>query len=72
MNPGNGNAPELGGEGREVKQQTDIAVDHAAIVAETQPIKPEIDLESWSKLGGISKPSRTERKAKRSWIRGAK
>lgn len=45
--------------------------DSAANVAEIQPKKPEIDLQSWAKLGGIGKPIRTASKAKKSWIRGA-
>jgi hypothetical protein len=45
---------------------------NAANVADNQHIKPEIDLASWAALGGIGKPSRTERKAKKSWRRAAK
>lgn len=29
--------------------------------------KPDIDLQSWASLGGNAKPSRTDRKQKRSW-----
>jgi hypothetical protein len=32
--------------------------------------KPEIDLQSWASLGGNTKPSRTDRKPKRTWQRG--
>lgn len=52
-------------------QQTHIAADSADNVSEKQPKKPEIDLQSWAKLGGIGKPIRTASKAKKSWIRGA-
>jgi hypothetical protein len=33
--------------------------------------KPEIDLQSWASLGGNTKPSRTDRKQKRTWKRRA-
>lgn len=52
--------------------QANIAVYSADNVSENQPIKPEIDLQSWAKLGGIGKPSRTERRAKSAWTRGRK
>ena len=32
-----------------------------------KPGKPDIDLASWAALGGGVKPSRTDRRAKRSW-----
>lgn len=67
MTAPHGSAPELGSEGREGKQQADFDVDHAAIVAENQPEKPELDLASWSALG---KPSR-DRRQKKAWMRKA-
>lgn len=45
---------------------TSNTADSAAIVAENQPKKPEIDLASWAALG---KSSRTERRPKRKWGR---
>ena len=38
------------------------------IADSTKPVKPEMDLQSWSELG---KPSRVERKPKRTWKRRA-
>jgi hypothetical protein len=67
MTPGNDDARRQ--PGVKTTQQTDIAADSADIVAENQPIKPEIDLASWAALGGIGKLSRTERKPKRAWKR---
>lgn len=61
-----------GGSGREGKQLADNAADDAGIAAENQPKKPVIDLASWAALGGTTKPSRTERRQKRSWRRAAK
>jgi hypothetical protein len=33
--------------------------------------KPDVDLQSWAALGGNAKPSRTDRRQKRGWKRGA-
>jgi hypothetical protein len=35
-------------------------------------VKPEVDLQSWAALGGNAKPSRTDRRQKRSWRRAAR
>ncbi len=58
--------------GVKTTQLTEITADSAVIVSEKQQNKPEIDLQSWAKLGGIGKPSRTERRAKSAWTRGWK
>jgi hypothetical protein len=55
-----------------VSSENTFSGNNADIIAENQPIKPEIDLKSWAKRGGIAKPSRTERKPKHSWNRGGK
>ena len=68
--PTNGNVPELAGS-QDAKSKANFIANSAAIIGETQPIKPDIDLLSWAELGGFGKPSRAERKAKKSWIRGA-
>lgn len=39
--------------------------------SDSQEFKPEIDLQSWASLGGNVKPSRTDRKQKRTWKRRA-
>ncbi len=54
------------GRGREEKQLSDNAVDSAANIDEKQQNKPEIDPESWSKLGGNTKPSRDHQQKRRS------
>ena len=50
--------------GVKTTHQASITDDFADIVAEKQPIKPEVDLLSWAALGGNAKPSRTDRRAK--------
>lgn len=47
-----------------VSSENTFSIDSAANVAKFQPIKPEIDLLSWSKLGSNAKPFR-ERQQKR-------
>ncbi len=49
-----------------------FSTNHAAIVSENQHINPEIDLKSWALLGGMSKPSHTDRKQKPTWKRRAR
>ena len=68
--PINENVLELAGS-RNVEKLADFVADCAAIVADNQPIKPEIDLQSWLALGA-SKPSRTDHRQKRGWKRGAR
>lgn len=68
--PVNENVPELAGS-RDAEKLADFAADCAVIVSDNQTIKPEIDLQSWLALGA-SKPSRTDRRQKRGWKRGAR
>lgn len=70
MSRTNDGAPGLGGEGREEKRLADIGIDCGAKSAVIQPIKPEVDLASWTSLGANVKPSRFNRKQKRGWQRG--
>jgi len=53
-------------------KKADIDADCVGIVSEKQHIKPEVDLQSWAALGQSVKPSRTDRRTKASWKRGAK
>lgn len=61
MKPGNGNSQALAGALGAVKQEG-FTADSAANIDEIQSNKPEIDLESWSKLGGNTKPSREQKR----------
>jgi hypothetical protein len=54
-----------------VSSENTFSANHAVNFCEKQPIKPEIDLASWAALGGSVKPSRSERKPKRTWKRRA-
>ncbi len=58
--------------GAENSKQADIDAYCVGIVSEKQHIKPEVDLQSWAALGSAVKPSRTERRAKGSWKKGAR
>jgi len=59
------------GSGREMKQAHSSRKDAALAHELSQSVKPEIDLQSWASLGGNVKPSRTDRKQKRTWKRRA-
>jgi hypothetical protein len=50
----------------------DAAVDHFDNHSTEPTTKPEIDLASWAALGGNAKPSRSDRRPKGSWKRGAR
>lgn len=60
------NVPELAG------SRDAASVDHFLTHSTEPTTKPEIDLASWAALGGNAKPSRSDRRPKGSWKRGAR
>lgn len=65
-------APMLAGErGAKNTQHNDFTANFEQVLPVAQS-KPEIDLQSWASLGQSVKPSRTDRRQKRGWKRGAK
>lgn len=58
-------------QGQGAKNTSDTRNDTALSQELSHTVKPEIDLQSWAALGQSVKPSRTDRKPKRTWKRRA-
>jgi hypothetical protein len=65
-------APMLAGErGAENTQHNDLRADSEQVLSAAQS-KKEICPQSWDELGGNVKPSRVDRRTKRTWRRAAR
>lgn len=58
-------------QGQGAKKTSDNRDDTAPAHDLSHTVKPDVDLLSWASLGGNVKPSRTDRKPKRTWKRRA-
>jgi hypothetical protein len=58
-------------QGQGAENTSDNRDDTALAQGLSYTVKPEVDLQSWAALGANVKPSRTDRRQKRGWKRGA-
>jgi hypothetical protein len=71
LDPAHAAQKETPHQGQGAKKTSDSRDDTALAHELSYTVKPDVDLLSWASLGGNTKPSRTERKPKRTWRRAA-